>query len=96
MKRRPATPAVCPVCGDDVPPRALACPECGADHTSGWREDAEAYDGLDLPGSGDFDYEEFTQREFSRSPKPSGIKPIWWLTAIALLVLSLLYFISTR
>lgn len=43
------SPAVCPVCGEDVPPRAKACPECGADERSGWKEDAHLYDGLDLP-----------------------------------------------
>ena len=42
------TPEECPVCGEDVPRGALACPECGADERSGWREDAVA-DGLDLP-----------------------------------------------
>ena len=91
---KPETPAVCPVCGEDVPRRALACPECGADHNSGWREDAESYDGVDLPG--DFDYEEFTRQEFGRSPKPAGISPIWWVTAIVLLVLTLLYFVRIR
>src|SRR3954463_1087673 len=42
-------PEVCPVCGEEVPRNALACPECGADHNSGWREDADTYDGIDLP-----------------------------------------------
>ena len=48
MTSKLRVPKVCPVCGEDVPRTALACPECGADHTSGWREDAEAYDGMDL------------------------------------------------
>ena len=86
------TPAICPVCGEDVPRGALACPECGADHNSGWREGAETYDGLDLPE--DFDYHDFAQREFGRSPKPSGgMSAIWWITAIVLLVLTILYFL---
>lgn len=42
-------PETCPVCGDDVPRGALACPGCGADERSGWNEDAARYDGLDLP-----------------------------------------------
>lgn len=77
---RPRTPEVCPVCGEDVPPRALACPECGADHNSGWKEDTA--DGLDLPDE-DFNYEEFTKREFGTAK--SSIKPIWWITAVILL-----------
>jgi hypothetical protein len=68
MKRQ--APTVCPVCGEDVPRGALACPECGADHSSGWREEAGNYDGVDLPD--EFDYEEFTRREFGSSLKPAG------------------------
>ena len=88
-KRKPESPAVCPVCGQDVPRGALACPECGADHNSGWREDAERYDGIDLPG--EFDYEEFTRKEFGSSVKPVGISAVWWVTAIVVIVLTLLY-----
>lgn len=38
----------CPVCGEQVPGNALACPQCGADDETGWSEDAE-YDGVELP-----------------------------------------------
>lgn len=79
----PKPPKVCPVCGENVPPVALACPECGADHTTGWREDAETYDGVDLPDD-DFDYEEFVKKEFGSSRSP-GFKRIWWITAIVVL-----------
>ena len=65
-----------------MPAGALACPECGADGRSGWREDAYA---ADLPDD-DFDYGEFVQREFGRPVKPAGIKPIWWVTAVVLIV----------
>lgn len=84
-------PPVCPVCGADVLRRALACPECGADHNSGWREDADTYDGVNLPG--EFDYDEFVRQEFGRAAKPSGMAAIWWITAILLLILTLLYFV---
>ena len=47
------------------PPVAVACPECGADHNSGWRENAEAYDALDLPDE-DFNYDEFVKQESDR------------------------------
>jgi hypothetical protein len=79
------TPEICPVCGEDVPRRALACPSCGADHKSGWRDDAETYDGVDL-GEDDFNYDEFVANEFGSGIKPSRVKTIWWITAIALLI----------
>ena len=89
------TPEVCPVCGEDVPSGALACPECGADHNSGWRKDAE-YDALDLPDE-DFNYDEFVRREFESSLKPAGMKTIWWITAILIIVASVtLYFFASR
>ena len=67
----------------DVPRTALARPECGADHTSDWREDAEAYDGMDLPEDA-FNYEEFVNQEFGSSRR-SVIKTVWWITAILLI-----------
>ena len=82
-KHRPQPPETCPVCGEEVPRNALACPECGADHNSGWREDADSIDASD---DAEFDYEEFVEREFGDSPKPAGIKPLWWITAIVLLL----------
>ena len=82
MRSKLRTPKVCPVCGEDVPRTALACPECGADHTSGWREDAETYDAVDLPDE-DFNYEEFVKQEFGSSRRPV-IKTVWWITAILL------------
>ena len=75
-------PEICPVCGEDVPPRALACPECGADHNSGWKEDY--LDGVDLPDE-EFDYDAFVKEEFEGKIKPT-ISPVWWVTAIVLLV----------
>ena len=67
-------PDICPVCGEDVPRGALACPECGADHNSGWREDADTYDAVDLPDE-DFNYHNFIDKEFGSAPKPAGVKP---------------------
>ena len=90
--KRQKAPEICPVCGEDVPRNALACRECGADHNSGWREDAASYDGVDLPNE-EFDYEEFTRREFGGgSPKPAAISTVWWVTAIVVLALTILYF----
>jgi hypothetical protein len=94
--RTPPPPEECPVCGEPVPRNALACPECGADHNSGWRPDAAAHDALDLPDES-FNYDEFVRTEFGSSPKPAGAKTIWWLTAIALLAaVVLLYVVAAR
>lgn len=87
-KNKLKTPAVCPVCDHEVPAGALACPECGADHNSGWREDAETYEGLDLPDE-DFNYDQFVREEFGSSIKPAGIKTIWWITAILIIIASM-------
>lgn len=87
---RSATPEVCPVCGEDVPRNALACPECGADERSGWREDAVTYDGVGLPD--DFDYDNYVREEFGSSVKPKGISVFWWIAAILVIAaLCLMY-----
>lgn len=87
--RRP--PETCPNCGADVPSRAKACPECGADENSGWEEGADQATAADLGlPEEDFDYDEFVKREFSSSPKPHGLRWVWWLTGIALLIFILL------
>jgi hypothetical protein len=88
---RPRTPEVCPVCGEEVPRDALACLQCGADHNSGWREDADAYDGVDLPER-NFNYDYFVKQEFGSQAKPAGLKTICWIVGIALIVAVLLYF----
>ena len=80
MRSKLKTPKVCPVCGDDVPRGALACPECGADHNSGWREGADNYDAVDLPDE-EFNYDEFVKQEFGSSRRPT-IKTVWWIMAI--------------
>jgi hypothetical protein len=79
-------PFECPVCGEDVPANAKSCPGCGACDKSGWNEEATASDGLDLPDE-DFDYEKFTQEDFGKARRPQGIKLVWWITAIILLLL---------
>jgi hypothetical protein len=82
---QPEAPEVCPVCGEDVPRGSLACTACGADHNSGWREDADIYNAADLPDE-DFNYDEFVREEFGSPLKPGGIKKGWWITAILLIV----------
>ena len=93
--RRPETPEICPVCGEEVPLRALACPECGADHNSGWRIDADVHDGLGIADE-EFDYDEFVRDEFGSPIKPAGIKTGWWITALCLLVAFALLYLFSR
>ena len=92
---QPPTPEVCPVCGEDVPRDVRACPECGADHNSGWREDVDTYDGVDLPQH-DFNYDDFVKQEFGSQAKPARLKTIWWIVGIALIVAFALYFFVAR
>ncbi len=68
-------PEVCPVCGEDVPRDAVACPGCGADERSGWNEDATRYDGLDLP-------DEAFDDEATRAPRRPAEWDKFWLTVI--------------
>jgi hypothetical protein len=91
---RPAAPEVCPVCGEEVPRNALACRACGADHNSGWRDDAATYDGVDL-GEEQFDYEQFVSEEFGTPPKKPALNPLWMITA-ALLLSAMLLFVLLR
>ena len=88
MKKRFTPPDICPVCGEEVPRNAVACLECGADERSGWKEDADVYDGLDLPDEayGDTSY---VRREFRGPPKPH-VHGIWIATAVLLILASLL------
>jgi hypothetical protein len=72
-----------------VPPDALACPGCGADHDTGWNEEATAADGLDLPDN-EFDYNEFVKREFAEELAPGGWRrTMLWIAAGLIVVLAL-------
>ena len=76
----------CPVCGEDVPAKAKACPSCGACEKSGWNEEARGADGLDLPED-DFDYEKFAREEFGSPARLAGKQLFWKVTAVVILVL---------
>jgi hypothetical protein len=86
MKKGP--PEICPVCGENVPPSAKACPECGADEKSGWKSDALISDALDLPDE-DFDYDEFIKEEFENGKPGSRSHLLWAAVAAALLAILL-------
>ena len=88
-------PDICPVCGAKVPPLACACPECGADDTTGWNEDRTVYDGLDLPDD-EFNYDEYLKKEFGDAEKP-GWKPnklLTWLGLIGIVLAVLVFSIA--
>jgi hypothetical protein len=80
-------PETCPNCSAAVPRTARACPGCGADENSGWQEDADQATAADLGlPEENFDYEEFTQREFGKpTVKPTGLHWVWGLAGVAAL-----------
>ena len=68
-------PPECANCGAAIPPRAKACPACGADERTGWRE-TSVHDGLDLP-----------DEAYDDAPRPRarrGIAWYWIVVGIAL------------
>ncbi len=82
MTSQPAAPSECANCGAAIPRGAKACPECGADERTGWREnDDTRYDGLDLPDSA-------FEGETTPPPRPlrRGLAWYWWLAAIVVLL----------
>jgi uncharacterized membrane protein YvbJ len=82
-------PETCPNCGADVPRNAKACPACGADEETGWSDSAYAGN-LGIPEE-KFDYENFVKEEFGGEKKPRGISWLWWVTALGLVILILLF-----
>lgn len=81
-------PANCPNCGAEVPPKARACPECGADEQTGWSERA-AYERLGVPDP-EFDYDAFVKEEFGGG-QPRRRPANWlWLVVAFLLIAVLL------
>ncbi|MEI6072214.1 MAG: zinc-ribbon domain-containing protein [Verrucomicrobiae bacterium] len=85
-------PEICPNCGAEVPPKARACPECGADEQTGWSEEARV-GGLDLPDE-NFDYNDFVKREFGgKSVVPRGLHWFWWVVALMVAALFLTFWL---
>ena len=81
MPAGPPPPDECAQCGAAIPRGARACPECGADERTGWRE-ASAYDGLDLPD------EAWSDNETASPARRRGHSaPQWYWLAAGLLVL---------
>ena len=74
-------PDECANCGADIPRNAHACPACGADERTGWRE-ASIYDGLDLP-------EDAPQSRSMRRSARGGLA-WYWIVTIVLVLLALI------
>ena len=78
-------PDECANCGAAIPRRARACPECGADERTGWR-DTSLYDGLDLPDSAFDD-------GAAGAARPSGpraaFRAVWFWIGLAAALLAL-------
>jgi predicted RNA-binding Zn-ribbon protein involved in translation (DUF1610 family) len=84
------TPDYCENCGAAIPPRAAACPECGADESTGWAA-AECED----PDE-EFDYEDFVEREFGKGKPevvPHGLHWFWWLVGLGLIAALILMWV---
>lgn len=89
MQKQPR-PDHCANCGAAIPPKASACPECGADERTGWAEQ-DIYDGLDLPE------DEETQAYDSRSrQKQEGHRWLWLSVGIVLVLLLILGVLRIR
>jgi len=87
------SPEFCPQCGGEVPAGAPVCPECGSSEETGWSEEATA-DRLDLPGR-EFDYDDYIEREFGGSSlRPRGIRWAWWIVAVGLVGLFLMWILG--
>jgi hypothetical protein len=68
-ERPPQPPEECANCGAEIPRAARACPDCGADERTGWR-DASIYDGLDLPAKAFEDSLDPSRRSARRFGQP--------------------------
>lgn len=84
-------PEICPQCGAVVPPRAKACPDCGADESTGWSDSATA-DRLGIPDD-NFDYQHFVREEFGPARgRTRKLSWLWGLTALLLIGLLLWFY----
>jgi uncharacterized membrane protein YvbJ len=89
-------PGQCPVCGEWVPRGAVACDQCGSCAKSGWNDEDQTYEGLDLPDE-DFDYEDFTAKEFGGKDANLRLtRQLWWWVAIILILVFLLAYFGPR
>jgi hypothetical protein len=79
-------PDECAHCGAEIPRTAKACPECGADERTGWRE-ASPYDGLNLPDDDSDEPGGAYRRQKQPAARVNGVAWYWWIVGIVLLLL---------
>jgi predicted nucleic acid-binding Zn ribbon protein len=88
-------PTECANCGAAIPRNAKACPECGADEKTGWRE-TSIYDGMDLPDEAWRDDTDAATQEKTDIARVNGVPWYWWLVGVLLLVLLVTSFVALR
>ena len=81
-------PEECANCGAAIPRKAHACPHCGADERTGWRE-TSVYDGLNLPDSAYDDGGASKQRR-------QGLAWYWIVAIVAGIIVSLFFSLGGR
>ena len=81
---------ICPVCGEEVPARAKACPVCGSDENTGWSEHTYL-DGVDL--GDDFDYNDTLEREGLVQKQVSWKNALFILLVSAMILLFLCHYV---
>ncbi len=86
MPERKPAPTECANCGAEIPRGAQACPECGADERTGWRE-SSLYDGLDLPDDAYAENKNADGPPAPSSPRINGVRWYWWLAGALVLLL---------
>lgn len=84
------SPPECANCGADIPAGSRACPECGADERTGWR-DSDIYDGLELPDEAWGDAADTGDR-----PLPRELPWYWWAAGMAVLIGFILTVLGAR
>ena len=85
-------PAECANCGATVPKNARACPECGADEQTGWRE-TSLYDGIDLPPEAWREDDDRAMKSRRVPLRVNGIAWYWWCIAAVLAALLVIMFL---
>ena len=90
MTRQQPAPETCANCGASIPPKARACPECGADERTGWAEQS-LYDGLDLPED-----EEAREQASIACKHRQHNQYLWWAVGVFLILVLTLAALGVR
>ena len=73
MPKRRRELVECPNCGEEFPAGRLACPECGSDAETGWKDAEEIdYQSIELPDD--------------REPAPARSRVGWWVALVLALI----------